>query len=35
MTTLTTAITTVLWPFFCDYKGEPVPEETFTQSHLS
>jgi len=23
------------WPFVHDYLGEPVPEETFTQSHLS
>jgi len=23
------AQTTVLWPFFCDYPGEPVPEEIF------
>jgi len=27
--------TTVLWPFVWDYPGEPVPEETFTHSHLS
>jgi len=24
-----------LWPFVWDYPGEPVPEETFTNSHLS
>jgi len=24
-----------LWPFVWDYPGEPVPEETFTHSHLS
>jgi len=30
-----TTTTTVLWPFVWDYPGEPVPEETFTQSHLS
>jgi len=27
--------TTVLWPFIWDCWGEPVPEETFTHSHLS
>jgi len=27
--------TTILWPFGRDYLGEPVPEETFTHSHLS
>jgi len=27
--------TTVLRPFVLDYLGEPVPEETFTHSHLS
>jgi len=26
--------TTILWPFVWDYPGEPVPEETFTHSHL-
>jgi len=26
---------TVLWPFDWDYLGEPVPEESFTHSHLS
>ena len=31
----TTTTTTVLWPFVWDYPGEPVPEETFTHSHLS
>jgi len=31
----TTTTTTVLWPFICDYLGEPVPEETFTHSHIS
>jgi len=31
----TTTTTTVLWPFIRDYPGEPVPEETFTHSHLS
>jgi len=25
----TTTITTVLWPFFWDHPGEPVPEESF------
>jgi len=25
----------VLWPFVWDYPGEPVPEETFTHSHLT
>jgi len=33
---LTTTITTIiLWPFVQDYPGKPVPEETFTHSHLS
>jgi len=27
--------TTVLWTFVRYYLGEPVPEETFTHSHLS
>jgi len=27
--------TTILRPFVRDYLGEPVPEETFTYSHLS
>jgi len=27
--------TTILWPFVRDYQGVPVPEETFTHSHLS
>jgi len=31
----TTTTTTVLRPFFRDYPGDPVPEETFTHSHLS
>jgi len=31
----TTTITTILWPFVRDYPSEPVPEETFTHSHLS
>jgi len=26
---------TVLWPFVRDYLGEPVPEETFTHTHLT
>jgi len=26
---------TILWPFVQDNPGEPVPEETFTHSHLS
>ena len=26
---------TILWPFVWDYPSEPVPEETFTHSHLS
>ena len=30
-----TATTTILWPFVRNYPGEPVPEETFTDSHLS
>jgi len=30
-----TTTTTVLRPFVKDYQGEPVPEETFTHSHLS
>jgi len=30
----TTTTTTILWPFVRDYPGEPVPEETFTDSHL-
>jgi len=25
----------LLWPFVRDYRGEPVPEETFTHLHLS
>jgi len=25
----------ILWPFVWDYPGEPVPQETFTHSHLS
>jgi len=25
----------MLWPFVWDYPGKPVPEETFTRSHLS
>jgi len=29
------AATTILWPFVQDHPGEPVSEETFTQSHLS
>jgi len=36
--TATTAITTttiVIWPFVWNYPGEPVPEETFANSHLS
>jgi len=28
-TTTTTTTTTVLWPFFRDHPGEPVPEENF------
>ena len=28
-----TTTTTVLRPFVWDYPGEPIPEETFTQSH--
>jgi len=32
---ITTTATTMLWPFVWDYPGEPVPEETFTHSHLS
>jgi len=28
-------LTTVLQPFVWDHPGEPVPEETFTNSHLS
>jgi len=31
----TTTTTTVLQLFVWDYPGEPVPEETFTHSHLS
>ena len=31
----TTTVTTSLWPFVRDYLGEPVPEEIFTDSHLS
>jgi len=34
-TLIYTATTTVLYPFVCNYPGEPVPEETFTHSHLS
>jgi len=34
-TTTTTTTTALLRPFFRDYPGEPVPEETFIQSHLS
>jgi len=30
-----TKTTTVLWPFIQDCPGEPVPDETFTHSHLS
>jgi len=30
-----TTVTTVLWPTVLDYPGEPVPEETFTHSHLT
>ena len=30
-----TTTTTVLQPFFRDYPGEPVPEETFNHPHLS
>jgi len=33
-TTTTTTTTAVLRPFVRDYPGEPVPEETFTHSHL-
>jgi len=33
--TTTTITTTVLRPFVRDYLGEPLPEETFTHSHLS
>jgi len=32
--TTTTTTTTVLRPFVWEYPGEPVPEETFTHSHL-
>jgi len=32
---VTTTTTTVLRPFVWDYPGELVPEETFTQSHIS
>jgi len=31
----TTKTTTILWLFVQDYPGQPVPEETFTHSHLS
>jgi len=31
----TAATSAVLWPFGQDYLGEPVSEETSTQSHLS
>jgi len=31
----TTTTTTVLWPFVWDYRGKPIPEETFTHSHQS
>jgi len=27
--------TAILWPFFRDYPGESVPEETFSHLHLS
>jgi len=30
----TTTTTTVLWPFVRDHPGEPVPEETFTQTQI-
>jgi len=32
--TTTTTTTTILWPFVWIYLVEPVPEETFTHSHL-
>ena len=35
LTTTTTTTTTLLWPFIWDYPREPLPEETFTHSHLS
>jgi len=33
--TATIATTIILWHFVWDYLDEPVPEETFTHSHLS
>jgi len=35
VTTTTTTTRAALPPFVPDYPGEPVPEETFTHSHLS